>query len=293
MLYIIISSYNSEKTIGNTLNSIISANIPTEYKIIIVDDCSTDNAKNIVKQYKKQYPNIIKLICNKKNKGAGWSRRIGLRYVNKNKNNWVSFIDSDDTILENYYYDFWKYTKDDTLDIISGSMTFFNPLERKDRQWIEVNIKDRYVTENIIEESFADKIYFLNNKLIRANLFKKVKYSKLPFVEDVPTSIRLCLNARAMQLINNKGYIYYQRPDSLIHSADDIKKNIYDALSKIECYKYYVRHFKGEVPERFNLKSIVLKIAIFKVHKIDINEVYKQYPKEIDTIFKFLKSKGY
>ncbi len=290
MLYIIITCYNSEKTIAKTLDSIINQTMLDEYKIIIVNDCSTDATKDIVKTYKKSYPKNIKIVNNYKNKGAGWSRRIGLRYVNKSKDNWVTFIDSDDYVGETYLYNLWLYTQYSFIDIISGSITFVN---EKTNEYKSIDIKPRYINENLIDDLFSDKIYFLNNKLVRASLFKKVKYSKSRFIEDVPTLIKLCLNARAIQVVNNKEYYYRSREDSLTHTADDIKYNIYDTLSKIECYKYFVNNFKGEVPKHFNLKAIVTNIALLKVNNININEIYKQYPKEIDTIFKFLKSKGY
>jgi glycosyltransferase involved in cell wall biosynthesis len=301
MLYIIISNYNSEKTISGTLDSLIDAirelkansSHQARCKIIVVDDCSTDGSLDIVKNYKGHYPELIQIVRNWRNRGAGWSRRIGLRYVKKNKDNWVSFIDSDDTVKPDYYVQHFKYTDNPEIDIISGSITLYNPKASKEEDIYKAwTVQDRYVTENLNEEMFKDEIYFCNNKLFRANLFRKVKYSKSRFIEDVPTEVKLCLNARALQIINNQGYVYYQRPDSLIHNSDEVKRNIYNTLARIDCYKYFTRHFKGqEIPKQFNLKSIVLNLTLLKANKVDMDEVRKQYPKELKAIEKFINKK--
>lgn len=69
MLSVVVLTYNHEKFIENTLNSILSQRHNYNYEIIIGDDCSTDNTKLIIQQYVDKHPNIIKPIYNKKNLG--------------------------------------------------------------------------------------------------------------------------------------------------------------------------------------------------------------------------------
>lgn len=67
---IIIPSYNEGKTIGNTLKHILDMNYPKKMiEIIVVDDCSTDNSVQIVKEYARKYKNI-KLLQTKRNSGC-------------------------------------------------------------------------------------------------------------------------------------------------------------------------------------------------------------------------------
>lgn len=88
---IIIPTYNREKLLVKCLDSIYSSSI-RPYEIIIVDDNSTDNTKNIIKKYDCKY---IKL---NKNKGAGNARNIGAKYATGNI---LLFIDSDIVIKKN------------------------------------------------------------------------------------------------------------------------------------------------------------------------------------------------
>ena len=47
---IIIPMYNSEKYIGECLDSILAQTF-TDYEVIVVDDCSTDNSRAVVQSY--------------------------------------------------------------------------------------------------------------------------------------------------------------------------------------------------------------------------------------------------
>lgn len=294
MLYIIVTCYNSEKTIRDTLDSIIFQIIPTEYKIIVVDDCSTDSSLSIIREYKEMYPKYIKIVYNKKNRGAGCSRRIGLRYINKSKNNWVAFIDSDDIVTKEHFSNLCKYINILNVDIISGVIGIIEKDKNNNDEYKYSQEYYRHLHDNMLDDIFENHNYFINTKLIRASLFKKVSYSKSRFIEDTPTLVKLILNTRSIIYIGGKStYFYRQNPNSLCHTATDIKFNIYDTLSKIDCYKYYTKYFKDDVPKYFNLKAIATNVALLKVNNINLDEIYKDYPKELDTIFKFLKSKGY
>lgn len=160
MLYIIVTCYNSEDTIAKTLNSIVSQIIPTEHKIIIVDDCSTDSSLSIIREYKEMYPKYIKIVHNKKNKGAGWSRRIGLKYVNKSKNNWVTFIDSDDIVTNGHFFALWQYTNFRYVDIISGVIGYIRKYKNEIDKYESLQEDYRYLYNNILNDIFEKHNYF-------------------------------------------------------------------------------------------------------------------------------------
>jgi len=61
-------AYNQEKYIRAALDSLL-AEQEKPYEIVIGDDLSTDGTRRILKEYQKQYPEIIKLVLNDKNLG--------------------------------------------------------------------------------------------------------------------------------------------------------------------------------------------------------------------------------
>lgn len=67
----IIPSYNRADTVGQTIESILAQEVDADMEIVIGDDCSTDNAREVLLAYKEKYPDIIRLIFHEHNVGLG------------------------------------------------------------------------------------------------------------------------------------------------------------------------------------------------------------------------------
>lgn len=89
LVSIIMPSYNTAKFIEETIDSVL-AQTYTEWELIIVDDCSTDNTDEVVAKYTDSR---IRYLKNEKNSGAAVSRNRALREA---KGRWIAFLDSDD-----------------------------------------------------------------------------------------------------------------------------------------------------------------------------------------------------
>ena len=90
---VLITTFNSEKYIKETINSVLNQSYKN-FKIIIVDDCSTDKTFEICKKYREKYKNKIKLFKLKKNStSASVPRNFGIK---KCRSNFIAFLDSDD-----------------------------------------------------------------------------------------------------------------------------------------------------------------------------------------------------
>lgn len=67
----IIPSYNRADTVGQTIESILAQEVDADMEIVIGDDCSADNAREVLLAYKEKYPDIIRLIFHEQNMGLG------------------------------------------------------------------------------------------------------------------------------------------------------------------------------------------------------------------------------
>ncbi len=95
----IVTSYNYEKYILKTLESIKNQSY-TNFEIIIVDDCSNDNSCDIIENFIAENQDLkITLIKQTTNQGQFASMIRGLKEAN---GQFVSFIDSDDILFEDY-----------------------------------------------------------------------------------------------------------------------------------------------------------------------------------------------
>ena len=92
---IIIPVYNGSKFIRRVLYSILIQSY-SNYEVIIVDDASTDNTLDIIKEFTDHR---IKIITHSENKGVGVARQTALKNAT---GDFVVFVDSDDVIKDDF-----------------------------------------------------------------------------------------------------------------------------------------------------------------------------------------------
>lgn len=68
-LSVVLITYNHEKYIRKALDSVLSQETDFDFEIVIGEDCSPDDTKNIVREYRKEHPDKIRLVHREKNTG--------------------------------------------------------------------------------------------------------------------------------------------------------------------------------------------------------------------------------
>lgn len=96
MFSVIITTHNSARHIKKTLDNILHASENIQKEIILVDDGSTDNTRNIIKEF-----NNIKVIY-QDNKGVSTARNKALSFVS-DKSKLITFIDDSDKVSSNFF----------------------------------------------------------------------------------------------------------------------------------------------------------------------------------------------
>lgn len=91
MVSIITPVYNSEKFLEECIESVLNQSLK-DWELILIDDCSKDSSKEIIKKY-VALDSRIKLFSFDKNVGAGIARNKGIEI---SKKRFIAFLDSDD-----------------------------------------------------------------------------------------------------------------------------------------------------------------------------------------------------
>jgi len=193
---VIISLYNREKFINSTLKSVQNQKMK-EIEIIIVDDCSTDNSTNYVKEAQKIDPRII-LLKNEKNMGSLYTKSKGILNA---KGKYIYTLDSDDMIgiddfltvlyeeCEKGNYDFVEcgYLHIDLIRKFISRVEFFKfhlwaKLIKRDLYLYIINrIGNDVLNRGIVQEDDTFIIYFL----YRGTKYKYVnKYGIFYFIHN-------------------------------------------------------------------------------------------------------------
>ena len=93
----IIPTFNVENDLKRAMDSLINQTIGFEnIEVVIVDDCSTDNTRNIILAYSEEYSNIKHIFLDSNSGSAGKPRNIGVKNASAD---YIMFLDNDDEYL--------------------------------------------------------------------------------------------------------------------------------------------------------------------------------------------------
>lgn len=165
---VIIPTYNRGNLIGNSIKSVLNQTYKN-LEVIVVDDGSTDNTKNVVDKFEDKRIKYIKLA---ENKGGSNARNIGIQNSN---GKYISFQDSDDiyypdkleTQFKNIIY------KKSNLDfckikvIFNESYSHFYPNSRQENSISNGNIFNELISKGnfISTQAILIKKYFISKYL--------------------------------------------------------------------------------------------------------------------------------
>ena len=180
---IIIPVYNTSKYLKKCLDSVINQTYKN-YNVIIVNDGSTDNSLDIIKEYMKKSSSII--LINQKNMGLSMARNNAVKKV---ESDYFLFLDSDDYLdinalkilnenLDNE--DLLRYQLRDVKEdsYIDREYITFKNLSGKDaiRKLI-----DSYYTEPACSYLYKTKFYKENNFQFQEKMYHE-DYGLIPYV---------------------------------------------------------------------------------------------------------------
>ena len=218
VLSIIIPVFNLENYLQKCLDS-ISLQLPDDgsVEIIIINDGSTDESETIIKSYLGS-PYIKYLYT--QNGGVSRARNLG---INNSKGRFITFIDADDFLAENYFSVILHSLKDPGIEILCFGYYEYNgvdkiikeipnrPILQKSNDGILKYISFEY--QKTIKPYVWNKVY--NKELIhKKNLFfLENKY----LGEDILFNSDYLQNVSKITCVNIPLYYYYQRNDSVTH----------------------------------------------------------------------------
>ncbi len=93
LLSVCVITYNHEKFIREAIDGVLMQKVDFTWELIIADDFSTDGTREILLEYKKKYPDFIRLILQRENVGAtqNW-----IQLITTPKSKYIAYFDGDD-----------------------------------------------------------------------------------------------------------------------------------------------------------------------------------------------------
>lgn len=314
---VIIPVYNAQKELNKAIDSIINQTIGFEsIELIIVDDASKDNSKNIINDYSQKYSNIKPIFLDKNSGFPGKPRNIGVKNATAD---YIVFLDADDEYypdaLEKYYATITK----EQSDFVMGSH-FSNLNGEKVKVNILHHFDDTFINKDLINiDPFENQLNFdrlshdhiapwgkiYNKEVIIKN---DVHFPEDCLCEDTYFYFNMLINSKKVTLLPNEELYCYntiEGVDSAIHGHDLKKFNNY-----FEGFKKVLKLIKGiefskEIIISENLSNLLLiftnlnkndkKNAIKRIYELenDIDDKIIIYRKEVNILNKLILNKHF
>lgn len=272
----ITSVYNVDEWLERTIISFLNQTLK-ESELILINDCSPDKSMDIINKYIDN-PRI-KVINHEYNMGPGVARQTG---INTSIGEYTIFVDGDDWLENDCLERMYNEAILNNADMVSC----------KTYQHNDYGLDKNHTKEEIWVKN--DFYSFINNKLIKREIWNKTNYSHLRFREDINTLFRCLEFANKCISMNYVGYHYNLRPSSLTSTINNQCKNAtYYALSVIENINFAKKHLeKVSGAYKFIFNPFIVCMSYKMALKSRKNNEYEEEIKEIESFLKenkFLK----
>ena len=278
---VMIPVYNTSQYLKRCLNSIINQSLK-EIEIICVNDGSTDNSLEILKEYEKKDKRIV--VIDKKNAGVSSAKNEALKIA---KGKYCLNIDSDDWVEQNFFKEIFLKAEENDLDLVVSDIIFDYDDTLEIKKELEINDNDILSGKQYRELFFNKKFQvegYTWNKLIKTSIYKKnnIFFSKnIAYLEDYEIILKLAFYLKKIGKINKGYYHYIQRNDS---ASNNIKNRERNFLQEIQVFNNLENFYKDkDVNSLFKLKRkkiFSIQYSIFKSENIT-EKMYLAYLSEI------------
>lgn len=278
--------HNADKYIDKTLYSIINQT-NQEWELIIVDDHSTDNSLQVIREFKSQ-DERIKILVNKQ-KGVTTARLVGATAA---QGEYIFFMDADDTLPYNALYDInTTLQQHPNCDIVIGDIIHIDGASRKLAQYGNRHINNGQELFNWIIDNMTG---FLWGKLIKKDLFLSLPVvpTDMKFCEDLIQMLQLSYRAKEVRHCQAPTYEYYQTINSACNTI--LTRKEYAHRFYLLCH--YITRLSGS--NEYSAQALSRLKAMFLYYcrlylwvmghwpknDVNIKKQYKKYISENDVM---------
>ncbi len=239
MIGVIVPVYKTEKYVAECIESIL-AQTYTNYRLILVDDGSPDNSGAICDEYATKDQRIT--VIHQENAGVTRARARGVEEAADCE--WITFVDSDDTITSDALESFTLLINPKYDIIVQSEVSI---VETKPIQSPQISIKE--YRELLLKEEIACAPW---GKMFKRTLFNGWEFNipaNILIGEDLIMNLRLAFNSKKdVKVLQKEVYNYRLHNQSISHTfnnntayADNLHMQTILSIPQ-ECKEDYVKH---------------------------------------------------
>lgn len=224
--------YNAGKYVGDCLRSILNQGLSyNDFEIIVIDDGSSDDGKDIVRGFKERVNYIYQ-----ENRGQSSARNIGLEYAS---GQYICFVDSDDMLVSNSIKTVLEKAIEMDVDMLTYDMA---------SQYEEVECGES------ISKIVTGPEYISNNNynngpcwyIVKKNSIGDLRFVEGRFGEDGMFTMELLMKIKRVAHMNRHCYYYIRRQGSTTTRKDEshMRKMISDYLFVYHYMQQLIKQYR-------------------------------------------------
>ena len=290
LISVIIPAYNVETYIDRCIQSILNQNYFI-YELILIDDGSPDDCGTKCDKYAQLYSQIT--VIHQCNCGLSGARNAGIEFaLSCSDSKWVTFVDSDDFVHEEYLKKLHEGVVNNNVDICCANYLEFSAESQilpviKDYGSIVANVEDAYTNCSINTISAWGKLY--NKKL-----FETTRFPLGRIHEDRFTTYQLLFKCNQLAIITDPLYYYFYNTSGITKSQwspnrlddlDAVKEQI--SFFSTHCFEHALvctlnDYFWLLCKNISILKSLPMYKNYYKILRKELREAIRKYKKQTD-----------
>lgn len=277
---IIIPVFNVEKYLRQCLDSIVRQTVKS-FEVICINDGSTDNSLNILKEYAKKDKRFK--IISQENQGQGLARNYGISIAS---GKYLLFVDPDDWIENNTLEIVYNKAEKLSADVVQFDYEVYNEQNKKRR------LKSLY---QIARKKFRydlKKNPYYNWKTFKCDMFngiglyvwnkayltqyikdKNIKFAPNKYGEDHIFTIKSLILTSRVYYLNSTLYHYRNRIGSSVNVAS---KDKFSAFENIQLLKNFLieKDLFNSLQDEFNKYKIATLVCHYKCVPLENTQQY-------------------
>lgn len=261
---VLVPIYNAEKYIKRCIESIINQTY-RNIEVILIEDGSTDNSYNIIKEYQQKDERIK--IFQIENNGVADARN---KAVDNSTGDYITFVDSDDYIEKDYIETLYTNLKKYDSDIaVCNCFNIIEETGKKDYKTFGIGTVEEYTDEEAVK-----KLFYYNylrhspwGKIYKKEIWNNIRFPLGKNYEDLAILYKLFLNSKKVIYIPEEKYNYVIRKGSIVHN--EIRKTDVEAILE------YTQRILEDITENY---SNLIPSAEYLVGYLNIT-LWRKIPK--------------
>ena len=280
---VIMPVFNEEKYIRKAIESVLAQTF-SDFEVIVVDDGSTDNTSQIIRNFND---NRIRLIS-QSNQGPGASRNNGLEVAS---GDYVMFLDGDDFYAENALQTAYEEVTSNDADISIFQIIKYDGERYSENSWFNLdNFPEDFENRVFSPHECGDFLFDISvsaaQKIFKMSFIERIdaRFPQGIYFEDMPFFFYTFLNAQRVSIIKRHLYVRRKHEGSITESVDSkfldtvpagqILMDIFIENEWYDMYKFDLLAFKINGP-RYALMGIEAKYRqeLFSLIKKDYQQI--------------------